>query len=345
MLIVACGGVTGAFCLYNYHVTGSLLPTAFYDSGTPDAGFRIGRVPNGLLGLLFDRENGWFSLAPMYLLALPGIGLLLRTQRRTAAVVLSLLGALLVTVAGHGYDTGGTSPLRHMVAVLPLATVPIAVWLRRIRGRLVLSAFTAVLIVISIQMAIAYNLGNDKTITQTIAAGISGWEPSLAFPLLRRTEQSGFDARSLAAWETFSVVVVAAGFWFGGKRAAVAGSSRIQPGAAFAVSLAIVALVGGLAISAGGPRRELRLLKPAQESLRECQTGCVRSRVNSNWNGARISRLALGSICVSPATPATRESAWRRSPALPQLSCRARAPVDNCETANWKSIRNRRRPR
>ena len=116
-----------------------------------------------------------------------------------------------------------------MVAVLPLATVPIAVWLRGIRGRLVLSAFTAVLIVISIQMAIAYNLGNDKTITQTIAAGLSGWDPSLAFPLLRRTGQSGFDARSLAAWETFSVVVVAAGFWFGGKRAAVAGASRSSP--------------------------------------------------------------------------------------------------------------------
>ena len=44
--------------------------------------FRIARLPNGLLGVLFDRENGLLALAPMYLLALPGIGLMLRQQRR-----------------------------------------------------------------------------------------------------------------------------------------------------------------------------------------------------------------------------------------------------------------------
>ena len=286
MLTLACAGVTGAFCLYAYHVTGSLLPTAFYDAGSPDAGFRSSRVPVGLLGGLFDRENGLFALAPAYLLVLPGIGLMLRNQRRTAAVVLSLLGALMLTVAGHGYESSGTSPLRYIVAVLPLAAVPIAEWLSTIRGRTLALSLGAALMLVSIQMAAAYNLRNDKTITQTIAAGVSGWDPSFAFPLLRRTEQQGFDARSLAAWETFSVVVVAAGFWFGGKRAAVAGSSRLQPGVALAVSLAIVALVGGLAISAGGPRRELRLLKPAPESLRECRENC----------GARPGSIQIGMV-------------------------------------------------
>lgn len=286
LLTVTCGAVTGAFCLYAYHVTGSLLPTAFYDAGSPDAGFRSSRLLLGMLGGLFDRENGLFALASVYLLALPGIGLLLRNHRRTAAAVLSVLGALMVTVAGHGYESSGTSPLRYLVAALPLAAVPIAVWVRSMRGRPMALAFAAAVMLISVQMAAAYNLQNDKTITQTIASGISGWDPSFMFPLLRRTEQPGFDARSLAAWETFSLAVVAAGFWFGGKRAAVAASSRIQPGVAFAVSLAIVALVGGLVISAGGPRRELRLLKPAQESLQECQANC----------GARPGSIQIGMV-------------------------------------------------
>jgi hypothetical protein len=274
MLTVACGVVTGAFCLYAYHVTGSLLPTAFYDAGSPDAGFRSSRLPVALLGVLFDRENGLLALAPVYVLALPGIGLMLRTQRRTAAVVVSLIGALIVTVAGHGYESSGTSPLRYVVAVLPLAAVPIAVWVRAMRGRTLALGFAAALTLTSMQMAAAYNLRNDKTITQTIAAGVSGWDPSFMFPLLRRTEQPGFDARSLAAWETLSVVVVATGFWFGSRRTAAAGSPRIQPAAALAVSLAIVGLAGGLAVYAGGPRRELRLLKTPQESLRECRANC-----------------------------------------------------------------------
>jgi hypothetical protein len=275
LLTVTCGVVTGAFCLYAYHVTGSLLPTAFYDAGSPDAGFRSSRLLLGLLGGLFDRENGLFALAPVYLLALPGIGLLLRNHRRTAAAVLSLMGALMVTVAGHGYESSGTSPLRYLVAVLPLAAVPIAVWVRSVRSHPLALAFAAALMLISVQMAAAYNLRNDKTITQTIAAGISGWDPSFVFPLLRRTHQPGFDARSLATWETVWVVALATGFWFGGRRAVAASSARIQPAVGLAVSLAIVALAGGLAIYAGGPRRELRLLKTTEESLRECQAACL----------------------------------------------------------------------
>jgi hypothetical protein len=279
LLTVTCGAVTGAFCLYAYHVTGSLLPTAFYDAGSPDAGFRSSRLLLGMLGGLFDRENGLFALGPVYLLALPGIGLLLRNHRRTAAAVLSLMGALMVTVAGHGYESSGTSPLRYLVAVLPLAAVPIAVWVRSMRGRPMALAFAAAVMLISVQIAAAYNLQNDKTITQTIASGISGWDPSFMFPLLRRTEQPGFDGRSLAAWETVSVVVLATGFWFGGRRAVAASSVGIQPAARFAVSLAIVALAGVLAIYAGGPRRELRLLKPAQQSLRECRDGCANASI------------------------------------------------------------------
>src|SRR5205085_4482100 len=111
------GAIVGAFCLYVYHVTGSVLPSALY-AATPDPGFRLARLAAGLPGVLFDRENGLFALAPGFLLALPGFGMMLRAQRRTAVMVLTLVLALMIPVAGHGYETSGTSPLRHMVAVV-----------------------------------------------------------------------------------------------------------------------------------------------------------------------------------------------------------------------------------
>ena len=43
-----------------------------------DASFVASRLPLGILGIFFDRENGLFALAPMYLLALPGLLLLWR---------------------------------------------------------------------------------------------------------------------------------------------------------------------------------------------------------------------------------------------------------------------------
>src|SRR5262245_66033849 len=104
MLILACGVVTGMFCLYAYHVTGSLLPTAFYDAGTPDAGFRVSRLPTGLLGVFFDRESGLLALAPIYLLALPGIGILLRNQLRSAEVVIIQFVTLIINAGGLVLD-------------------------------------------------------------------------------------------------------------------------------------------------------------------------------------------------------------------------------------------------
>jgi len=201
--------------------------------------------------------------------------MMLRAHRRSAALILTLLLALMIPVAGRGYETSGTSPLRYVVAVVPLIAVPVAVWLRSIRGRVLWSAVAAVILLISVQMAIAYNLHNDKTITQTLASGISGWDPSFLFPLLRRSQQAGFDARSLAVWELVSVAAVAGGFWWGSKRTNNdVRSARIQA-AAMATAFAVIPLAGWLAIAAGGPKRELRLLKTPEQSSRECRAACT----------------------------------------------------------------------
>lgn len=274
LITLSCGTVTGAFCLYAYHVTGSILPSAFYDTGNPDAGFRFGRLPNGLLGVLFDRENGLLALAPMYLLALSGVGLLIRHSRRTALVILTVVLSLMITVAGHGYEASGTSPLRYMVAVTPLLAVAVARTLDAIRGRRLLVAMSLVLLLVSIHSAAAYNLFNDKTITQTIAAGISGWDTSFLFPLLRRTAVPGFDTRSLFFWEMAAMALVAAGLLSGARRAELT-RPRVTHLTAIALCLLFIAVAGWAAFAAGGPRREPRLLETPQKALRACRLGCT----------------------------------------------------------------------
>lgn len=271
-LMSVCGLVTAAFCLYVYHVSGSILPSALY-TATPDPGFRFSRLSEGLRGILFDRENGLLALAPVYLLALPGLGLMLRHQRRAALVVVTVFLSLMIPVAGHGYETSGTTPLRHMIAVLPLAAVPIATWLRHARARVVPLAVAATLILVSVHSAAAYNSQNDKAITLTIAAGLSGWDTSLLFPLLRRAGTPGFDALALAWWESVAVASIAGAFWTSGWRRHVS-LGRFPPAGVAAACLTTLAVAGCVAIAAGGPRRELRLLKTPRQSLRECRRSC-----------------------------------------------------------------------
>jgi hypothetical protein len=274
-VVAVSGCVVALFCVYVYHVTGSVLPSALYDA-TPDPGFRANRLPVGVIGVLFDRENGLFALAPMFLLALPGLGLMMRDHRQTALMVVTLFVALLIPVAGHGYETSGTSPLRQMVAVVPLAAIPIAVTLGAIWRRPIWSGIAIALLLVSIHMAVMYNLQNDKTITQTIAAGVSGWDPSFVFPLMRRTEQPGFDREALMTWEIVSLAAIAAGAWLGWRSEASAKAAPAWREFAWAMSLAVVPLAGLLALAAGGPRRELRLLKTPAQASREWQAGAAR---------------------------------------------------------------------
>lgn len=276
--------VSGAFCLYVYHVTGSLLPTALYEAA-PTVTFEINRLPVGVLGTLFDRENGLLALAPLYLLALPGLGLLLRERPRSGLVVLTLILTLMVPVAGQGYETSGTSPLRYMVAVAPLLAVPVAVWVSAVRTRTIMLAGSAVLILASIHFAVIYNLRNDKTITQAVAHGISGWDISLLFPLVRiaAVTASGFDAWALRFW-VVTAVVTAVGSGLFGLRSMNHARGRMPATAVVAGCFAAIGVAGCLAILAGGPRRERRLLQTPVAALTAWRASC----------GDAVGRIRIG---------------------------------------------------
>jgi hypothetical protein len=188
---------------YAYHLTGHVVPSAPFAIGI-GSGFVWERVPLGLMAMLMDRDYGILAIAPVYVLAIPGLLLLARSRLRDAALVSSLALALIVPSAGQGYWTDGTVPLRHALAVLPLLALPLAAWLLANGTRPPGAVLTVLLFAVSIYAAAAYNLANDKTITTLAEAGVTRWDP-IGLPVASRIR---FTPISPDAWAMFRVLAV-----------------------------------------------------------------------------------------------------------------------------------------
>ena len=87
----------------------------------------LGRSPRGALGLLFDRQFGLFALAPVFLLALPGLGGLARV--RPGDAMRATLVALATFVVGASFSMwwgGSCPPARFVVPALPALALLLA---------------------------------------------------------------------------------------------------------------------------------------------------------------------------------------------------------------------------
>jgi len=242
---VAGAGIgLAALSAYTYRLTGSLIPLATY--GT-DAPLSFGRAAQGVPAFLIDRDWGLFAHAPIYLIAVAGLGLVLRERRRLATIVIVLFAAVAVPAAAHGFWAGGSTPGRYLVAGAPLLLAFAGhAWSKWSSSRL----FTAVAIVtvlITLETAIAYNWHHVKEYGPLVAQGISGWRPNLLFPSvgMGAWTDSARELSLLAAWTLVLAGAVLAGYRRGGRLP----STRTLPLAAIAVVLVGVA-VAGEAISA-----------------------------------------------------------------------------------------------
>jgi hypothetical protein len=174
--------VLGALCLYSYHLTGSLRPDATYATEGGPSPWTLRFAIESAGAIPFDRIWGFFPHAPVYLFAIAGWVPLIRAQPRLGILAALLIAALVVPAAGHGFSAAGATPLRQSVAVIPLATLPIA-WALMTWGhrRWVRAAF-ALLLVISLDSAWSYNRAHIKGTGRMIDTAISGWTPNLLFP-------------------------------------------------------------------------------------------------------------------------------------------------------------------
>jgi hypothetical protein len=170
---------------FNYHVTGSLLPTSLWDAARPMEALDSRGLPINLLGYVLDRMYGLSPHAPFLLAALPGLVVLARSSPMRAVFVAVVCLALAGPAAGHTLSAAGGTPGRLVVAVVPLLAWPAVVALREFWNARTVRAAALLMIVLSLDAALAYNLKHEKPLGAMHADGLSGWRPNLAFPVVR----------------------------------------------------------------------------------------------------------------------------------------------------------------
>jgi len=109
---------------YYFAVYGRFNPSVAYGHYTQ---MSPGRVPTGVLGLLFDQQYGLLVYAPVFAVGLAGLAALARSHRRLAvewsAVVLPYT---VVTAMYHMWWGGFSSPARFIGSTLLLFALPLA---------------------------------------------------------------------------------------------------------------------------------------------------------------------------------------------------------------------------
>ena len=256
-LLAGFGAPTLALCVYAYHITGSVLPNAVYGPTGVEVQFAWTAVPRGLLAVFFDRDYGLLPVNPALWLMLPGLGVLwARREWRMLAVVVSLALALVVPTAGHGLTFANTTPLRFLLAVIPVAAVPMALALTASSGRPFWTAVVALLLVLAVRNCVMHDALNAKTALTMREAGVSGWNLSLVFPTVDTDApllRAGSNLLLLGVWCAAALGALAFGCRL--ARPAPAPTRRLPPELIGASVLCILAGVGSVAIAAGAPSR------------------------------------------------------------------------------------------
>jgi hypothetical protein len=117
--------------VYNHALTGSILPDATFRAAGRSA-FEPGNVLSGFLGLFVDAENGLFVYAPLYVLALAGLGRLAFRHREIRSYLLAVVLSYVFVIASFPHWPGAVSSVaRYILSVAPLAALPLVFVARR----------------------------------------------------------------------------------------------------------------------------------------------------------------------------------------------------------------------
>src|SRR4051812_23737245 len=261
------------FSLYAYHITGSVLPSAVWTAEGSGSNFNLVGMVKNSVGYLLDREWGLFAHSPVFLLALPGYWLMAR--RHPKVVFLSALVFLALLLPAAGKTLVQTTPMRLIAAVVPIAATPMIAVLAR-RTRAVLAAF-GLLLILSLDVALSYNLHHYRHLDTLVDWSFSGWKVNLLFP---RESRQPWHVSTANGWLLIAWMVVVAGLscapglarW-AEERLIIAVSipSRRQSMVMPAVSAAVLFVLLGTAVSAAtnvwvGPRYLLPTVDAAQRA-------------------------------------------------------------------------------
>ena len=185
---VGLGIVLACLSLYVYRVTGSVVPTALWTTSDTYAPLSGAFAARGSWAYVLDRHWGVLAQAPVYLVALPGYWCLERRWRGAGWLCALLQAALIVPAAGHSLTGAETTPGRLVAAVVPLAAIPMAEVATQYRGWRPAIAMSALLVVLSLDNALAYNLHHMKHYGPLVDWSFSGWKAQLLFPVVAQRQ-------------------------------------------------------------------------------------------------------------------------------------------------------------
>lgn len=214
-------------------------PAAPYGAETGAALSYIGR---GLTGLLFDQQFGLLPSAPIYACAIAGWFVLSRSRRRLAGeLALIVVPYVLVTSTYAMWWGGISSPARFLVALTPLAALPLAAWWPRQSATS--RSLTILLLLISVAAVWPRAFVDGGRLLYSDRSGydlVLGWaahvvDMPLAFPSVHRDAVGGA-LRDAAIWLVVAALGVAVAWPI---------ARRTAPGVTIAAWLAAIALMTG----------------------------------------------------------------------------------------------------
>jgi hypothetical protein len=166
------------FSMYAYRISGSAMPAGLWSAKGSGENVVFMEMVKNSVAYLVDRDWGLFAHSPVFLMALPGYWWLARRNPRVAFLCALVLLALLLPAAGSTFVQ--TTPMRPIAAVVPLGATPMIELLRR-RSPAVLMTF-GLLLILSLDNALAYNLHHYRHIDTLVDWSFSGWKVNLLFP-------------------------------------------------------------------------------------------------------------------------------------------------------------------
>ncbi len=256
--LVFIAGVTipvALFSLYAYRITGSVLPSALW-SVEGNENFTWVRMFKNSVPYLLDREWGLFAHSPVFLLALPGYVWMAR--RKPAVAWLSALVFFGLLLPAAGKTLGQTTPMRLICAVVPFAATPLIELLAR-RGRWAVQIAFGLLLILSLDNALTYNLHHYRHLSTLVDWSFSGWKVNLLFPVQARSPWhiSAANGILLIAWIVVVLALLAAPALLGWARARewtrlqIAANVRSMVGPALAATGVFVVLSTAISAATG----------------------------------------------------------------------------------------------
>jgi len=247
--------------LYTYRIAGSINPSALWTASGDEENFAWEGMVKNTIGYLVDRDWGLFAHSPVFLLALPGYWWMAKRNPAVTWLCAAVTLALLLPAAGKTLVQ--TTPMRLIVAVVPLGATPLIEVLER-RSRVVWMTF-ALLLILSLDNALAYNVHHDRLMDILVDPSFSGWKVNLMFPVRSRQpwQVSAANGALLLGWLGTLIGLLIAPIWIGSVTRR--GEYRARLGTlAFGALAILVALGTGVSAMTGAWTWRKYLITPAE---------------------------------------------------------------------------------